>query len=316
MTKWHGNGNFVHEMIKELASIDKLDLLAKKIVEGYLIGLHRSPFHGFSAEFREHKQYNLGDNLKNIDYKVYARTDKLFIKKYDEETNLRCQLVLDVSNSMYFPKGLAKNKLEFSSIAIASLMHLLKKQRDAFGLTLFSDKIIQNIEPKQTEKNKQLIYSALECFLKQEPIHSRSDIIECIHSLAYTLKRRSLVIVFTDLLDTEVDENFDLKFMKALQHLSFQKHDLIIFYVNQKRTEIDLDYGIQPTEFIDLEHGEKIKLIPAEVQAQYQKSIHRKIATIKTKCIQYGVDFVEADIDKEYHQVLSTFLRKRSKLVN
>jgi len=122
--------------------------------------------------------------------------------------------------------------------------------------------------------------------------------------------------VFTDLLDTEVDENFDLKFMKALQHLSFQKHDLIIFYVNQKRTEIDLDYGIQPTEFIDLEHGEKIKLIPAEVQAQYQKSIHRKIATIKTKCIQYGVDFVEADIDKEYHQVLSTFLRKRSKLVN
>jgi uncharacterized protein (DUF58 family) len=217
---------------------------------------------------------------------------------------------------MYFPKGLAKNKLKFSTIAIASLMHILKKQRDAFGLTLFSDKIIQNIEPKQTEKNKQLIYSALERFLKQETNPSRSDIIECIHSLAFTLKRRSLVVVFTDLLDTEVDENFDLKFMKALQHLSFHKHDLIIFYVNQKRTEIDLDYGIQPVEFIDLEDGEKIKLIPAEVQAQYQKSIHRKIDTIKTKCILYGVDFIDADIDKDYHQVLSTFLRKRSKLVN
>lgn len=316
MTKWVGNINFVVKMIKELASIDKLDLLAKKIVEGYLIGLHRSPFHGFSAEFREHKQYNLGDNLKSIDYKVYARTDKLFIKKYDEETNLRCQLVLDVSNSMYFPKGQSRNKLEFSSISIASLMHLLKKQRDAFGLTLFSDKIIQNIEPKQTEKNKQLIYSALERFLKQESNPSGSDIIECIHSLAYTLKRRSLVVLFTDLLDTVVDEDFDIKFMKALQHLSFQKHDLILFYVNQKRTEIDLDYGIQPTEFIDLEHGDKIKLIPAEVQSLYQDAVQRKIDTIKTKCIQYGVDFVEADIDVDYHQILSTFLRKRSKMLN
>jgi uncharacterized protein (DUF58 family) len=243
MTKWHGNSNFASQMIKELVSIDKLDLLAKKIVEGYLIGLHRSPFHGFSAEFREHKQYNIGDNLKNIDYKVYARTDKLFVKKYDEETNLRCQLVLDVSNSMYFPKGLAKNKLEFSTIAIASLMHILKKQRDAFGLTLFSDKIIQNIEPKQTEKNKQLIYSALERFLKQETNPSRSDIIECIHSLAFTLKRRSLVVVFTDLLDTEVDENFDLKFMKALQHLSFHKHDLILCKSEAHRDRLRLWYS-------------------------------------------------------------------------
>lgn len=302
-------------MIKELNSIDKLDLLAKKIVEGYLIGLHRSPFHGFSAEFREHKQYNLGDNLKSIDYKVFARTDKLFIKKYDEETNLRCQLVIDVSSSMYFPKENPRTKLEFSSIAAASLIHLLKKQRDAFGLTLFSDSILQNIEPKLTEKNKQLIYTALNNYLQKENNHSTSNIIECIHCLAYSLKRRSLVVIFTDLLNTTIDDSFDEKFVKALQHLAFQKHDLILFYVHQKKTEIELDYGIQPTEFIDMETGEKIKLIPSELQSKFQKAMEDKINKIKTKCIQYGVDFVEADINQDYNQILSSFLRKRTKML-
>lgn len=302
-------------MIKELNSIDKLDLLAKKIVEGYLIGLHRSPFHGFSAEFREHKQYNLGDNLKSIDYKVFARTDKLFIKKYDEETNLRCQLVIDVSSSMYFPKENPRTKLEFSSIAAASLIHLLKKQRDAFGFTLFSDSILQNIEPKLTEKNKQLIYTALNNYLQKENNHSTSNIIECIHGLAYSLKRRSLVVIFTDLLNTTIDDSFDEKFVKALQHLAFQKHDLILFYVHQKKTEIELDYGIQPTEFIDMETGEKIKLIPSELQSKFQKAMEDKINKIKTKCIQYGVDFVEADINQDYNQILSSFLRKRTKML-
>ncbi|MBL7789325.1 MAG: DUF58 domain-containing protein [Chitinophagales bacterium] len=302
-------------MIKELNSIDKLDLLAKKIVEGYLIGLHRSPFHGFSAEFREHKQYNLGDNLKSIDYKVFARTDKLFIKKYDEETNLRCQLVIDVSSSMYFPKENPRTKLEFSSIAAASLIHLLKKQRDAFGLTLFSDSILQNIEPKLTEKNKQLIYTALNNYLQKENNHSTSNIIECIHGLAYSLKRRTLVVIFTDLLNTTIDDSFDEKFVKALQHLAFQKHDLILFYVHQKKTEIELDYGIQPTEFIDMETGEKIKLIPSELQSKFQKAMEDKINKIKTKCIQYGVDFVEADINQDYNQILSSFLRKRTKML-
>ena len=151
-------------MIKELTSIDKLELLAKKIVEGYLIGLHKSPFHGFSAEFREHKQYNLGDNLKAIDYKVYARTDKLFIKKFDEETNLRCQLVLDVSNSMYFPQNSPRNKLEFSSIAIASLIHLLKKQRDAFGLSLFSSKVDYQSEVKSSTSHFNLLLNKFNFF--------------------------------------------------------------------------------------------------------------------------------------------------------
>jgi uncharacterized protein (DUF58 family) len=302
-------------MIKELNSIDKLDLLAKKIVEGYLIGLHRSPFHGFSAEFREHKQYNPGDNLKSIDYKVYARTDKLFIKKYDEETNLRCQLVLDVSNSMYFPQNTTRNKLEFSSIAIASLMHLLKKQRDAFGLTIFTDKIVQNIEPKLTEKSKQLIYSSLNQYLSKPENPSSSDLISCIHSLAYSLKNRSLVVLFTDLLSTEINAEFEEKLMKALQHLTFLKHDLILFYVHQAKTEINLNYGNTPTEFIDLETNEKLKLIPSEIQEKYEQIQQEKLSLIRKKCIQFGVDLVEADIDQDYNQILSSFLRKRTKMM-
>lgn len=303
-------------MIKELTSIDKLDLLAKTIVEGYLIGLHRSPFYGFSAEFREHKQYNIGDNPKSIDYKVYARTDKLFIKKFDEETNLRCQLVLDVSGSMYFPEGETRTKLDFSTIAIASLIHLLKKQRDAFGLTLFTDHILQNITPKLSEKNKQLIYSALNQVLKQENHSYASDIIHCIHHLAYSLKSRSMVVIFTDLLSSQYSESFELDFLKALQHLTFQKHDLILFYVHQANTELELNYGTQPTEFIDMESGERIKLIPENVKKDYTQITQKKLDIIRKKCIQYGVDFVEADIDSDYHQILSTYLRKRSKLLN
>jgi uncharacterized protein (DUF58 family) len=300
-------------MVTQLNSIDKLDLLAKKIVEGYLIGLHRSPFHGFSAEFREHKQYNVGDNLKSIDYKVYARTDKLFIKKYDEETNLRCQLVLDVSNSMYFPQNNTRNKLEFSSIAIASLMHILKKQRDAFGLTIFTDKVLQTIDPKLTEKNKQLIYSSLNQYLAKPENPSSSDFISCIHSLAYSLKNRSMVVMFTDLLSTDLTEDFEEKLMKALQHLTFLKHDLILFYVHQSKTEIEFDYGNAPTEFIDLETNEKIKLIPSEIKEKYTQIQDEKLKLIRKKCIQFGVDFVEADIDQDYNHILSSFLRKRAK---
>lgn len=302
-------------MIKELTSIDKLDLLAKKIVEGYLIGLHRSPFHGFSAEFREHKQYNNGDNLKSIDYKVYARTEKLVIKKYDEETNLRCQFVLDVSNSMYFPQNSSKSKLDFSSIAIASLMHILKKQRDSYGLTIFTDKVIQNIEPKLTEKNKQLIYSSLNHYLTKSDNPSSSDLISCIHNLAYSLKNRSLVVIFTDLLSTEINAEFEEKLMKALQHLTFLKHDLILFYVHQSKTELYFDYGNSPIEFIDLETNEKIKLIPTEIKKEYETKQLDKINFIRKKCIQFGVDLVEANIDQDYNHILSSFLRKRSKMM-
>lgn len=301
------------KVLKEIRSIEKLDLIAKKIVEGYLLGLHRSPFHGFSAEFREHKQYNEGDNLKNIDYKVYARTDKLFIKKYDEETNLKCQLVLDVSPSMYYPEGQVRSKIDFSIVAIASLMTLLKRQRDAHGLTIFSDMILEHIEPKINEKTKQQIYATLLEYSQKHSGHSKSKVLESLDQLAYSLSKRSLIVVFSDFLDIDSEPDFDNKFNQVMQHLIFQKHDLILFHVIHKASEVDFEYDHTPREFIDLESGEKIKLIPTEVQKDYTMYMQNRLLSMKKKCIQYGVDMVEIDIDANYEQVLSAYLRRRKK---
>jgi uncharacterized protein (DUF58 family) len=301
--------------VSEIRSLEKLDLLAKKVVEGYLLGLHRSPFHGFSAEFREHKQYNDGDNLRNIDYKVYARTDKLFVKKYDEETNLKCQFVLDVSGSMHFPYQVKRNKLDFSVVAIASLMNLLKRQRDAYGLTVFSDTILQTIEAKLTEKNKQQIYSTLWQYLNTTDTTGSSNIIYCLEQLAFTLPKRSLVVIFSDFLDGFLDnEGFENKFVQVMQHLIFQKHEIVIFHVSQSKTELQLDYDNIPLEFVDMESNEKIKLIPNEIKAQYQKFMSRKVNFLSQKCIQFGVDIVEVDIDDNYELILNAFLRKRKKM--
>lgn len=299
---------------KGIRSIEKLELMAKKIVEGYLLGLHRSPFHGFSAEFREHKQYNEGDNLKNIDYKVYARTDKLYTKTFDEETNLKCQMVLDVSNSMYYPVGKEKNKMEFSVIALASIMNLLKRQRDATGLTIFADKILQMIDAKLAEKTKQQIYRSLYQLLEKAPGHRSSNVLNSLDQLAYSLPKRSLIIVFSDFIDDLAEVDFESKFNQVIQHLIFQKHDLVLFYVNDKKTELDFEFNNSPHEFIDIETGERIKLIPEEYKKDFQKYMKERLNFLEKKCIQYGVDFIDVDIEDDYERVLRAFLRRRKKI--
>ena len=154
----------------DVKSLNNFDLLAKQVVEGFIIGLHKSPFHGFSVEFAEHRLYNPGEATKNIDWKVYARSDKMFVKNYEEETNLRCQIVIDTSSSMYFPEkakaNSALNKLEFSSLAAASLMNLLKKQRDAFGLSLFNEKLDIHTRCKSSTTHYNLLLSNLEKLIK------------------------------------------------------------------------------------------------------------------------------------------------------
>lgn len=301
---------------KEIKSIEHLDLLANKIVEGYLIGLHKSPFHGFSAEFREHRIYNEGEPLKNIDYKVLARTDKMYVKKYDEETNLKCQMVLDVSPSMNFPKQSSRTKLDFSIVAIASLMKLLKKQRDAFGLTVFSDKIYENISPKLNEKTKQYIYTTLNQYLSNKDKSTESNITNSIHQLAHTLKNRSLVIIFSDLMETYTlnNELFFDDFIKALQHILFNKHEVIFFHVLKKDEEIDFDFENKPMEIIDVETGDSLKLTSNTIKDEYASIMKRNNELLKQKCIQIGVDYIKVDIDQDYEIVLQNFLRKRKKL--
>ena len=189
---------------QEIRQLANLELLAKQVVEGFITGLHQSPFHGFSVEFAEHRLYNSGESVKNIDWKLLARTDKLFVKQFEEETNLRCYLLLDTSSSMNFPeKGL--NKLQFSVYAIASLMYLFKKQRDAFGLCLFSDKIDWISQVKSTNTHLFYLYAELEKAYNQPKTNISTNITRALHQVAGQIHQRSMVIIFSDMLENSLN---------------------------------------------------------------------------------------------------------------
>ncbi len=298
----------------ELNELSHLDLLAKQIVEGFLIGLHKSPFHGFSVEFSEHRLYNQGDSIKNIDWKVFARTDKLYTKKYEEETNLRCQIVIDTSSSMLFPKDSKDNKLRFSFLAAASLIHLLKKQRDAFGLTLFDEKINFNLAPKLSENNKNQIFNAMEEAMNQSHT-SKTNATKCLNELAEINHRRSLIIIFSDMLENMEDEKEMDHLFNALQHLKYNKHEVVLFHTVDKSLELDFNFSNNPYEFIDMENGEVLKINPNEVKTIYTERMAAYMESIKLRCSQYKIDFVPVDIKDGFKQVLQTYLLKRTKMM-
>ncbi|MFT5263175.1 MAG: hypothetical protein ACI8YQ_001915, partial [Polaribacter sp.] len=224
--------------------LGNLELLAKQVVEGFIIGLHKSPFHGFSVEFAEHRLYNPGESTKNIDWKVYARSDKLFTKKFEEETNLRCQIVIDISSSMYFPEVDKNskdhiNKLRFSSLAAASLMHLLKKQRDAYGLSLFDDEVRTHARCKSSTAHYRLMLTHLDKVLSNPQRNKNTAAAKALHQIADSVHKRSMVVIFSDMLeDPEKAENL----FAALQHLKHNKHEVVLFHVVDKSKEIDFDY--------------------------------------------------------------------------
>ena len=187
-----------------------LELLARQVVEGFIIGLHKSPFHGFSVEFAEHRIYNPGEATKNIDWKVYARTDRLYAKQYEEETNLRCQIVIDTSSSMYYPPAPAKgqpfvNKLAFSALAGASLMHLLQKQRDAFGLSLFAEDLEVHTKAKSSTQHYNLLLAQLDRYLDNPQNRRQTSAAKCLHQIAEAVHRRSLIVIFSDMFESGED---------------------------------------------------------------------------------------------------------------
>lgn len=297
----------------------KLEFIAKQVVEGFITGLHKSPFHGFSVEFAEHRLYNNGESTRHIDWKLYARTEKLFVKRYEEETNLRCQIVIDTSSSMYFPmkdndSHLDVNKIGFSTYAAASLVHLLKKQRDAFGLSLFSDSVEVHTDTKSTSTHSQLIFSELEKLLQPLPQDrtKRSSGAKALHEIADKLKRRSLVILFSDMIENSDQDQDDL--WNALQHLKHNKHEVILFHVTDKKKELEFDFENRPYRFVDMETGEELKLNPIEVREAYQESMRKFEHDLKLKCGQYSIDLVQADIAQGFDQVLLPYLLKRKKL--
>jgi len=295
------------------SKIESLNFLAKQVVEGFIIGLHKSPFHGFSVEFAEHKLYNIGDNLKHIDWKVYGRTDKLFIKKYEEETNLRCQIVLDSSHSMLFPEEPKEyNKLEFSAIAAASLLQIFKKQSDAGALYLFDDSVYYKSRCRSNSVHYSQLINELEKTLNRKSEKRVSNTANVLHQIAEQVHRRSLVVIFSDMLD-RVSENANL--FDALQHLKFNKHEVILFHVQDQKLEVDFEFDNRPYEFVDLESGEKVKINSNSMKKEFASKMKAYRADIELKCRQYGIDIINADVNKGFEQILLPYLIKRNNMV-
>ena len=305
-------GNEINRL--SLAQLGNLEFIAKQVVEGFITGLHKSPFHGFSVEFSEHRLYNTGESTKHIDWKLYAKSGKYFTKKYEEETNLRCQMVIDTSSSMYFPKGEKLNKLDFSIYSVASLIELLKKQRDAVGLSMFSDHVELHTEAKSSIPHQRYLYSELEKKMHAFDLNksSKTDIVKSLHAIAEMTHKRSLVIIFSDLLD---DPNNSNGFFEALQHLKHKKHEVVIFHVVHKSLEVDFDLENRPYTLVDMETGEKMKLNPYEIKEQYTVAIKNYFEELKLKCADHKIDFMPAYIEEGCEQVLLKYLIKRRKML-
>lgn len=299
--------------IQNFQQFNNLELIARQVVEGFITGLHKSPFHGFSVEFAEHRIYNTGESTKHIDWKLYARTEKLFVKRYEEETNLRSQIVIDTSSSMLFPyKSRVQSKLAFSVYCAAALIYLLRKQRDAVGLTLFSDKIELQTDAKLSGVHSKLIYSELSKLLQPDntPLKKSTNTAQVLHQIADNIHKRSLVILFSDMFEnTSRDELFS-----ALQHLRYNKHEVVLFHVTDRKREREFRFENRPYKFIDMETGDEVKFNPNEVRDHYLHSISEFYNQIKLKCGQYTIELVEADVNSDFREVLLPYLIKRKKL--
>jgi len=304
-----------HNRLQQFGS---LEFLARQVVEGFIVGLHQSPFHGFSVEFAEHRLYNAGESIKNIDWKLYGRTDKLFVKRFEEETNLRCILVIDNSSSMYYPvkekPGIDNpNKITFSIYAAAALMNLMRKQRDAVGLNVFADTISFSTAARSSSVHFKYLYTELEKMLEPINVETKRDTFatSALHEIADNIHKRSLVVIFSDMFETAKDSS---QLFAALQHLRHNKHEVVLFHVVDKKQEIDFEFENRPYRFIDMESGRQIKVNPLEVKAEYNKAVQAFTSELKMKCGQYRIDFVEADINAGFEQVLLPYLLKREKL--
>lgn len=297
----------------ELAAIRQfgnIEFLAKQMVEGFITGLHKSPYHGFSVEFAEHRLYNTGETTRHIDWKVFAKTDRLYSKRYEEETNLRCQLLIDTSSSMYYPLK-DHGKITFSIMAAASLAYMLQNQRDAVGLCTFSEAIEIQTQIKSTPGHLHSLFLQMQNMLRENPKEKKTSVAPVIHQIADKLHKRSLVVIFSDMFENneETDQIFS-----ALQHLKHNHHEVLLFHVMDSRTEENFEFEERPYEFTDIESGEKIKVQPSEVKDFYIENIRKFYSDLKMRCGQYKIDFVSADINKGFDQILLAYLIKRGKM--
>ena len=299
---------------KHLSELHNLELLANQVVEGFITGMHKSPFHGFSVEFAEHRLYNSGESTRHIDWKLYAKTKKLFVKRYEEETNLRCHIIIDNSASMHYPiikKPTIGNlsKIGFSAIASAALMEILKRQRDAVGLSVYSDVNEYYAPSKGGNRHRRMLLTQLESLLKDNPT-SKTDIYKALHEISEKVHRRSLIFLFTDMFQNDKDETV---LFEALRHLKYNKHEVVLFHTFDGKLELDFDFENSPKKFVDVETGEQINLYASSVKKQYKNVVESYFKELKLKCMQYKIDYVPVDINKGFNQILISYLVSRKK---
>jgi uncharacterized protein (DUF58 family) len=307
----------LRDELNKAGGFKNLELLAKQVVEGFIAGMHKSPFHGFSAEFAEHKIYNQGESTRHIDWKLFAKTDKLYTKRYDDETNLRCHIIVDNSSSMHYPEmrefSIDKlNKIAFSALASASLLHMLKKQRDAVGLSIYSDAYDFYAPEKGSERHHQMLLGQLSGAVLSKPVNKKTETYTYLHMIAEKIHRRSMIFLFTDMFQTSEDA---VKLFEALRHLKHNKHEVVLFHVFDKAKELNFDFDNKPKRFVDVETGEFINLYSETIKANYEKAVSDYFNELRLKCGQYRIKYVEADINKNFDNILTTYMIERQRFV-
>jgi uncharacterized protein (DUF58 family) len=295
--------------ISELAT---MELRARLIVEGFITGLHRSPYHGFSVEFAEHRPYNPGDELRHVDWKVYAKTDRFYIKQYEEETNLRHHVVLDTSPSMHYQGEAALSKLEYGSYLAAALHNLMLKQRDATGLIAFDEDVHTVRPPKATPGYLRQLLVTLEHLHDRDATGRRTSAAAALEEVAERIGRRSLVVVITDLFEN-IGAHDDL--LRALRHLRHRGHEVIVFHVLEGQTERQFRFPDQPMRFRDVETGASVTLQPSQVREHYTEAVDRFTERFRRQCLEHDIDFATLDTNEAYDTALMAYLNKRSRLV-
>jgi uncharacterized protein (DUF58 family) len=284
------------------SQIEQLDLRARLVVEGFLAGLHKSPFHGFSVEFAEHRPYSPGDPIRHLDWKVLAKADRYYIKRYHEETNLRSYLLVDHSASMGFSREGRVTKLEYSSLLASALCYMMLGQQDAVGLLLFSDKIDTYLPPRAV---KSQLHQVLMQLSKVRP-SSQTQVASCLKSLAERVKRRGLVVVFSDLLD-EPEEV--LSGLKSFRH---RGHEVVVFHVLDP-DELKFPFR-EPVEIEDMETGERLITHGWELSKDYRERVADWSGRLQRECREHLIDYVLLDTSTPFDVALIRYLEKRTRL--
>lgn len=285
---------------------------ARLIVEGFITGLHKSPYHGFSVEFAEHRPYNLGDELRHVDWKVYGKTDRHYVKQYEEETNLRHYVVLDTSTSMRYKESAPLSKLEYGAYLAGALHFLMARQKDATGLICFDESVHTILPPKSTQRYVRQLLIELERVVDQPPDKEiKTSAASAIDEIAERISRRSLVVIITDLFEN-ISGHDDL--IRALRHLRYRGHEVLVFHVMESSTEREFQFPDVPMLFRDMETGEQLSIQPAQLRENYQEAVKMFSERFKRQCVEYNIDFVEIDTLQPYNTALLNYLDKRSDL--